>query len=195
MDWDKLKENEDQKQDKKVKIAELKEHWKQLDEECTRKYLQFEVETEDVKQAIEDKAVDGFKKYFESKDFKVIGDNKSINAKYNDVNIVFGIFPEGHAFTIHFYVGQLLRDCKVFDLQLSKEFDGKYKQLLVEEIGEKATVEFAEKQVQALEHNKRSIDTLLADKDKIKFVFELDSHHSGMSGQFESIEAILETIK
>lgn len=195
MDWEQLKAKEDQKQEKKVHITELQKRWKQLDEECQRKYLQFDVETENAKQALEDKAVAGFKNYFSSKDFQIEGNNKSLNAKYNDINVSLSITTEGHGFSIHFYVGKLLRDCRVFDLQLSKEFDGKYKQLLSDEITEKTSVESAEEQVKALENNKRSIDALLADKDKIRFVYELDSHHSGMSGQFECIEDILETLK
>ena len=195
MDWDKLKGNENQKQEKKMQIAKLKERWNQLNEECLRKYLQFDIETDDAKQAIENKAVEGFKQYFESKDFEIMGDNKNLNAKYHDINVVFSITPEGHGFSVHFYVGKLLRDCRVFNLEISKEIEGKYKQLLTNEIAETTTLESAEKEVMALENNKNSIDALLADKDKIKFVFELDSHHSGMSGQFDNIEAILDTLK
>lgn len=194
MDWDKLKEKEDLKQEKKMQIAELKERWNQLDEECLRKYLQFDVETEDAKQVIENKAIEGFKQYFESKGFNIVGDNKNLNAKYNTINVVLSITPEGHGFSIHLYKGKALSSCRVFELQKAKEFDGKYKQLLVDEITEKTSLESAISQVQALEHNKKSIDALLADKDKIRFVFELDSHHSGMSGQFENIEAILDTL-
>ena len=194
MNWDKLKENEDIKQERKMQISELKERWDQLNVECLRKYLQFDVETEDAKQAIEIKAIEGFKQYFQSKGFNLVGDNKNLNAKYNTLNVVLSITPEGHGFSIHFYKGKPLSECRVFELQIAKEFDGNYKQLLVDEVTEKTTLESAILQVQALERNKKSIDALLADKDKIRFVFELDSHHSGMSGQFENIEAILDTL-
>ncbi|HEX9062017.1 MAG TPA: hypothetical protein VF941_17710, partial [Clostridia bacterium] len=94
----------------------------------------------------------------------------------------------------HFYGDKGSHTCRVFEITLSKEFEGKYKQLIVEKINQESSVEFAAQQVQALENNKRSIDALLADKDKLKFIFELDKHHScNVGGQFENIEDILDT--
>ncbi|MFD2370612.1 hypothetical protein ACFSO0_11790 [Brevibacillus sp. GCM10020057] len=194
MDWDNLKHKSDQRKDNEKTIMELKKRWEELDIECTRYYLQFDVETTDAKDSLEAKAIKRFENYFLNKGFNVTGNASKLEATYNDIKITF-TSNEGYAYSIHFYIGRDLRDCKVFSLQMAKEFEGQYKQLLVDKIKDNSSIEFAQEQIDKLERNKKEILRLIADKDKISFKFELDKHYSGIDGQYDSIEEIIETLE
>lgn len=195
MGWNELKVKSDEEYNNRVKITGLQERWKVLNDECIKKYKQFNIETEEAKQKMEIKAVEGFKKYFESMGFIVSGDNTHFNAKYKDINIGFSV-SKGHVFGLHFYIEKTLQKHRiVFDLEISKDFDGKYKQLYVDEIKNNSTASFAAIQIEALENNEKSINSLIQDKDKIRYVYEIDRNYSGISGQFDNIEEIFDLLQ
>lgn len=194
MDWEKLKSDSDRSGERENIITELQRQWNELNEVCTRYYLQFEVETAGTKDSLEEKALQGFNNFFLNKGFKVTGNASILEAAYNDIKITLTA-NEGYAYSIHFYIGRDLRDCKVFSLQMAKEFEGQYKQLLVDEIKNNSSIEFGREQIEKLEKNKKEILRLIADKDKVSFKFELDKHYSGVDGQYDSIEEIIETLE
>jgi hypothetical protein len=195
MDWDKLKKEEDLRQEKMDKIAELKNLWHKIDEEYSRLHMQFDKQSEIIKQDFENKAVADFKQYFIKKGFKIEGDNKNLIASYGDIIINF-IIEKGHAYSLYFYTGEHeIKGSRFFHLQMARIFDGKYKQIPVEEIDDDMNLEEAEKQVQSLEYNKDSIDALLNDMDKISYVFKLNNDCDGAGGQLDNIEFILNTFK
>lgn len=194
MGWTELKVKSDEEYKDRVKITGLQERWKVLNDECIKKYKQFNIETEEAKQKMEIKAIEGFKKYFESIGFIVSGDNSCLIAKYNDIDVNFCI-NSGHLFGIHFYVGNILQKCRyAFGLQIAKQYDEKYRQIHVDEIKNNSKAFFAEKLIDALESNKKSIISLIHDKDKIRYVYEFESKYSGISGQFDNIEEILDLL-
>jgi hypothetical protein len=194
MDWDSLKKKSEQKQEKFNNIAELKKRWEELDVECTRKYLEFDVETEGAKNLLNEKAVQGFKSFFEQKEFGISENNSRIEAIYNDIKFEFRL-SEGHSYSIHFYIGSNYQDCRVFSVQIAKDYGEKYKQLMVDEIKADSSMDIALRQVLNLEKNKKTIEALLAEKDTVRFMYELDSNYSGIDGQFDSIEEIIETFE
>lgn len=194
MDWDSLKKKSDQNLDNASNIAELKKRWEELDRECTRNYLRFDVETKDVKNLLQERALQGFKKFFAEKGFNLVEGNSQVDAIYNDVKFELRM-NEGFSYSIHFYIGSNYQDCRVFSIQIAKEYKDKYKQLLVDDIKATSSVDFAVRQVLNLEKNKASIEALLAEKDTVKFVYEMESKYSGISGQFDSAEEIIETFE
>ena len=195
MDWDKLKKEEDLRQEKKEKITELKNRWYQLDEEYNRLHMQYDKQSEIIKQDFENKAIADFKQYFIKKGFKIECDNKDLTASYGDIVINFKI-EKGYIYSLCFYTdGHELKGSRFFHLQMARIFDGKYKQIPVKEIDDNTNLEEAEKLVQALEYNKDSIDALLTDIDKINYVFKLDNDYDEVSGQIDNIDFILNTFK
>lgn len=130
MDWNKLKEGQDLKSEKEEKIKVLKDQWLLLDEKCKESYKRFDQLTYVTKKEMERVAIEDFKNYFQEKDFNVSGNTNAFSAVYRDVNIIFSINGD-FAYGIHFYVGQVLKDCKVFSIDMEKEFYSKYKQLFV----------------------------------------------------------------
>ena len=61
MGWTELKVKSDEEYKDRVKITGLQERWKVLNDECIKKYKQFNIETEEAKQKMEIKAIEGFK--------------------------------------------------------------------------------------------------------------------------------------
>ncbi|GEP65202.1 hypothetical protein CBE01nite_29700 [Clostridium beijerinckii] len=194
MDWDKFKDAQDSKVNEEQKIKELKDKWVLLNQQCTDLYKEFDKLTYSTKITMENQAIADFKNYFKEKNFNISVNSGDISAVYGDGKIIFSINGD-FGYGIHFYVGQTLQDCKVFSIDMAKEFYSKYKQLIVDEIQENSTLQFAEEQIKALENNINSIKNKIKDIKLITFIFDLDSHYSGMSGQFSNIQPILDTLK
>lgn len=192
MDWNSLKTNEDSKSKKKIIVAEIISRATILHQECENMYSKFGEISIRTKKSMEGTAIQDFQLYFQNKGFNVTGDNINMSAIYGDVNVLLtnnGDF----GYTIHIYNGKDLNDCRVFNIELAEEFNDKYKQLYVENIKDDTTVELLNSQVKTLESNKKSISNLIKDIDKVKFVFNVDKYHSGISGEFPCIEEILDT--
>lgn len=194
MDWEKLKEEENEKLARKVHFEESRELWNQLNETLKGKYVEFNKKTKPMKYTLFKNAIDGFKNYFTSKGFEVLGNGSDLNAKYNDINIVLGTDDKEYSFTLHFYIGKKLRECRVFNVSLAEEFQQTYKTVYAGELNDFKNIEELKESIQKLESNIKSMDAIIADKDKISFMYELDSYHSGMSGNFQTIDAILDTL-
>ncbi|MBX4268904.1 hypothetical protein [Clostridium estertheticum] len=142
---------------------------------------------------MENSVIQNFKDFLKTKNFTVTGEKHEISAVYDKKKITFS-FNDDFGYSIHYYIGDKMCDCKVFNIEMAEEFEAKYKLLFVEDIEDKTTVEDAEKRVKNLESNKKTMEKLINEFYKIKFIFKLDKHYSGMDGEFTNIEDMLDTL-
>lgn len=194
MNWNDLKKKSDQNLNHVSKVTELKKLWEELNIECNNNYSRFSIETEDAKNVLQQQALYDFKKFFLEKDFKVSEKESKIDAIYNDIKFELSV-NEDYSYSIHFYNDFKLRDCKLFSIQTAYEHNENHKLVLVKDIKVDSNIDFATKQVSNLKENKKSMEALLAKKDTIKFVYEMDNMYSESNKQFDSVKEIILTFE